>query len=68
MGAGIVFDSQTQEEYAECQLKARFLSTLRPTFDLFETMRVTRAGCVLWDRHMHRLRGSARYFGWTLDV
>ncbi len=67
VGAGIVFDSQIEEEYAECQLKARFLSTLPQTFALFETMRAMREGCPLLDRHLQRLRHSARYFGFPVD-
>lgn len=67
VGAGIVYDSRAEEEYAECQLKAQFLSGLPPTVALLETMRVTRDGCALWDRHLHRLRQSAAYFGLALD-
>ena len=67
VGAGIVFDSNAKEEYSECLLKARFLSDLPQTFDLFETMRVTSDGCPLLDRHLHRLRASAAYFGFAFD-
>ncbi|HEY5800084.1 MAG TPA: chorismate-binding protein [Burkholderiaceae bacterium] len=62
VGAGIVYDSDPSEEYAECKLKARFLTSLEPQFELFETM--------YWDgavrhfeRHLQRLQTSARYFG-----
>jgi hypothetical protein len=41
VGAGIVFDSDPQEEYAECQLKARFLTGLPNDFEIFETMHAT---------------------------
>lgn len=64
VGAGIVFDSDAQGEYAECQLKARFLTGLRNDFDLFETLRAS------WDdgprhveRHLDRLGTSCAYFG-----
>ena len=67
VGAGIVYDSVAAEEYAECQLKARFLSGLPQEFELFETMRATRAGCVLLERHLARLGASARYFGFGFD-
>ena len=67
VGAGIVFDSSAAEEYAECQLKARFLSGLPQEFELFETMRVSREGCALLARHMQRLSASARYFGFEFD-
>ena len=32
VGAGIVYDSEANEEYAECQLKAKFLTGLAPRF------------------------------------
>lgn len=68
VGAGIVYDSEADEEYAECQLKARFLTGLRPDFELFETMHATREhGCRHLDRHLHRLRSSAAFFGFAFD-
>jgi para-aminobenzoate synthetase/4-amino-4-deoxychorismate lyase len=42
VGAGIVLDSVAADEYAECQLKASFLTGAEPGFDLFETMYATR--------------------------
>ncbi|MRV70746.1 aminodeoxychorismate synthase component I [Duganella sp. FT92W] len=64
VGAGIVYDSDPADEYAECQLKARFLTGLANTFDLFETMYATREdGVRHLDRHLARLAASARYFG-----
>ena len=64
VGAGIVFDSDAQAEYAECRLKARFLTGLQNAFDLFETVRAS------WDdgprhveRHLDRLGASCAYFG-----
>lgn len=40
VGAGIVQDSVAADEYQECRLKARFLTSLDPGFELFETIRV----------------------------
>jgi para-aminobenzoate synthetase/4-amino-4-deoxychorismate lyase len=51
VGAGIVFDSDAQEEYAECKLKARFLTGLQNEFDIFETMYATPSGGI---RHRER--------------
>lgn len=68
VGAGIVYDSDTREEYAECQLKARFLTGLSNDFELFETMHASRAdGVRHLERHLHRLQTSARYFGFACD-
>jgi para-aminobenzoate synthetase/4-amino-4-deoxychorismate lyase len=60
VGAGIVIDSAAADEYAECRLKARFLSALDPGLALFETMYATReAGVRQLDRHLARLEASA---------
>lgn len=64
IGAGIVHDSRPQAEYAECLLKARFLSTLPADFALFETMQASRrAGFLYLERHLARLAASAAFFG-----
>ncbi len=68
VGAGIVFDSDAQEEYAECQLKARFLTGLPNQFEIFETMHASSAdGCRHRDLHLARMRASALYFGFPFD-
>jgi para-aminobenzoate synthetase/4-amino-4-deoxychorismate lyase len=68
VGAGIVHDSRADEEYEECQLKARFLTGLRHDFELFETMHATREhGCRHLNRHLLRLRSSAAFFGFPFD-
>ena len=68
VGAGIVYDSNPQEEYAECQLKARFLTGLANEFELFETMYATReTGVRHIERHLRRLSASASYFGFSWD-
>ena len=63
VGAGIVYDSDPREEFAECQLKARFLTGLANDFDLFETMYATGEGCRNRDLHLSRMARSAEYFG-----
>jgi para-aminobenzoate synthetase/4-amino-4-deoxychorismate lyase len=68
VGAGIVYDSVAAEEYAECQLKARFLTGLSNDFELFETMQVVDGCCHLLEQHMARLAGSAQYFGFRYDA
>ncbi|MFS2005754.1 aminodeoxychorismate synthase component I [Duganella sp. CT11-25] len=69
VGAGIVFDSDAKEEFAECQLKARFLTGLQNDFEIFETMRATPGGGVRHrERHLKRLAASAAYFGFAWDA
>lgn len=66
VGAGIVHDSEIAEEYAECQLKARFLTGLQHEFTLFETLHATRSdGYRHLALHLQRLRASADYFGFA---
>ena len=67
VGAGIVYDSDAHAEYQECLLKARFLTGVAPGFALFETMRATRDGCPLLQRHLARLSSSARAMGFAYD-
>ncbi|HYD81175.1 MAG TPA: aminodeoxychorismate synthase component I [Paucimonas sp.] len=68
VGAGIVHDSVAVDEFAECRLKARFLTGLGHEFELFETMHAARdAGCRHLERHLRRLRASAAYFGFVYD-
>ncbi len=68
VGAGIVFDSISAEEYAECQLKARFLSHLASEMSLFETMYATRqTGCRNLSQHLQRLHASCTWFGIACD-
>ncbi|MBA3053052.1 MAG: aminodeoxychorismate synthase component I [Candidatus Omnitrophica bacterium] len=66
VGSGIVYDSKPGEEYAECVLKAKFLTDGHKEFCLIETM--------LFDdelknlpAHLSRLRSSAGYFGFCFD-
>ncbi|PRF68285.1 aminodeoxychorismate synthase, component I [Burkholderia multivorans] len=69
VGAGIVLDSVAADEYAECELKARFLTDGDPGFQLFETTCATRAdGIRHVDRHLARLQRSADAFGFRFDA
>ncbi|MDO8041592.1 aminodeoxychorismate synthase component I [Janthinobacterium sp. SUN211] len=66
VGAGIVLDSDPHEEFAECQLKARFLTGLTNDFELFETLHASRTGgCRQQERHLARLAASCAYFGFA---
>jgi len=68
VGAGIVHDSVAADELAECRLKARFLTSLDPGVDLFETM-LHLPGCGLQHLALHlaRLAASARALGFAFD-
>ena len=68
IGAGIVHDSRAADEFAECGLKARFLTGLPSPFTLFETLYATKQdGCRHLDLHLQRLRSSAAYFNFSFD-
>lgn len=68
VGAGIVYDSNAAGEYAECLLKARFLTRVGTGFQLFETLYATKEdGCRHRDAHLQRLQQSAATFGFAFD-
>jgi para-aminobenzoate synthetase/4-amino-4-deoxychorismate lyase len=70
IGGGIVWDSDAQQEYAECLLKARILQeeTAGREFQLLETTRWTPGeGFALLDEHLARLADSAAYFDFEFD-
>lgn len=70
IGGGIVWDSDPQEEYAECLLKARILreETTGRDFQLLETTRWTPGeGYALLDEHLARMADSAAYFDFEFD-
>ncbi|MEW5985164.1 MAG: aminodeoxychorismate synthase component I [Chloroflexota bacterium] len=69
VGGGIVWDSAAEEEYQECQVKARVLTERRPGFSLLESLlwRLGK-GYFLLEGHLKRLAESAAYFGYPCDV
>jgi len=68
IGAGIVLDSQCDDEYEECYLKARFLTGLDPGLTLFETILASRRQRVPYlDRHLARLANGARRLGFACE-
>ena len=68
VGAGIVYDSKASDEFAECRLKANFLTALDRDWHLFETLYATREeGCRHLPLHLQRLRQSAMYFNFDFD-
>ena len=67
VGGGIVYDSDPAAEYAECRLKAAFLTRSQPAFDLIETL-LWRDGYTLLPLHLDRLRLSCEYFDRAYDA
>jgi para-aminobenzoate synthetase/4-amino-4-deoxychorismate lyase len=68
VGSGVTIDSRAREEYAECLAKGRFALEKRPEFQLMESILFEEgSGYFLLNRHMARLRRSARYFGFRLN-
>ena len=69
VGGGIVWDSETGNEYEECWLKAKVLTDSPPVFDLLETLLWTPDGGIfILARHLHRLAESAAYFDIPLSI
>ena len=69
VGAGITYDSQADDEWAECALKARFLSRFVTEASLFETMRAHRnTGIAHLERHLNRISRSAATLGFCCDI
>ncbi|NTW48755.1 MAG: aminodeoxychorismate synthase component I [Chlorobiales bacterium] len=66
-GSGVVWDSDADEEYRECELKAAFLSDVHTDYELIETM-LWDGDYPLLDKHFARLSRSAAYFGFTLEL
>jgi para-aminobenzoate synthetase/4-amino-4-deoxychorismate lyase len=69
VGSGIVWDAETEAEYAECLLKARLLTVEPPVFALLESLRWTPdGGYWLLEGHLQRLGEAAAYFDVPLSI
>lgn len=69
IGSGVVYDSAGDNEYAECLLKMKFLTDPPKRFELIETLLHEPAtGYWLLERHLERLKSSARYFRFEFDA
>ncbi|HQX17091.1 MAG TPA: aminodeoxychorismate synthase component I [Anaerolineales bacterium] len=67
VGGGIVWDSESGDEYEEALLKARVLTESPPQFSLLETMLWTpEEGFFLREKHIARLLDSAEYFDFSI--
>ena len=67
VGSGIVIDAEPAREYAECLLKARFLTGFDPGFELIETLRLENGTYPHLDGHLRRLSASAGALGFSCD-
>lgn len=68
IGGGIVWDSDPILEYKEAELKGRFLSQPVKYFELIETILIDKGELFLFDYHLNRLKASAEYFLFYLDI
>lgn len=68
VGSGIVIDADPAREYAECLLKARFVTGFDPGFDLIETIRLVDGAYPMLALHLARLESSARALGFSSDL
>ncbi|MBL8398405.1 MAG: aminodeoxychorismate synthase component I [Candidatus Accumulibacter sp.] len=68
VGSGIVAEADPAGEYAECILKARFLTGYDPGFALVETLRLEDGVFPRLAGHLHRLRSSADALGFVCDL
>jgi para-aminobenzoate synthetase/4-amino-4-deoxychorismate lyase len=68
VGAGIVHDSDAAAEFAECRLKAGFLTGLANEFEIFETIRASfEDGPRHLEQHLARIGASCAFFGFAFD-
>jgi para-aminobenzoate synthetase / 4-amino-4-deoxychorismate lyase len=66
VGGGIVADSDPEDEYRECLLKASFVTRRNEPFQLIETL-LWDGEFNLLDLHLDRMESSALYFGFGFD-
>lgn len=68
IGSGITWDSKPDDEWAEGQIKQRFLWRASAAFDLLETIRLENGQFWLLPEHLARMKSSAEYFGFNYDA
>lgn len=66
VGSGIVADSNSSEEWAECWVKAEVVTREWPEFDLFETLRCHGGVPLDLEKHHERMSFSAGAFGFKI--
>lgn len=69
LGGAIVADSNVEEEYNECLLKASFVTNNHPRFDLIESLKYSpNEGYTFFEKHVERLNRSADYFLFNKNI
>ena len=64
-GSGIVWDSESQKEWDECQNKSAILSASSQDFELFETMLWNSSKKIFLEKlHLDRLKDSAEFYNY----
>jgi len=63
VGAGITIDSDAQQEWEECQIKAAFLKDLPSNTGIFETIAVIQGAPQRLSAHLDRMAASAHSLG-----
>jgi para-aminobenzoate synthetase/4-amino-4-deoxychorismate lyase len=69
IGSGIIYESDAEDEYQECLLKADFLTSLNQDFYLIESFRFDADNDVFinLEQHLKRLSKSADSFGFKIN-
>ena len=68
VGSGIEWDSTLAGEIFEIGVKSRLLRRAAQPFALLETLRLEQGTIWLLERHLERLRASARHFDFAFDI
>ena len=69
IGSGIIYESDVEDEYQECLLKADFLTSLNQDFYLIESFRLDadKNEFINLEQHLQRLTKSADSFGFKVN-
>ena len=68
VGGGILIDSRAEDEFAECELKSKFIYQCNDSFFLFETILFNGQNLHHQKEHLLRLQKSAHFFGFAFNL
>lgn len=68
VGGAITEDSTKEEEYNEILIKSKLLLEIQKEFELLETIGLFEGEYFLLDDHLQRLKQSAEYFDFYIDM